>query len=225
MTQRLDGISMGQRKVFEPFRPVVEATFGGFLPNSLFIMAHNPDLTLGFGLLARAVFRGSKRTRISIFSILRSAIELGWRSMKARRAPPIPDDLRALIFLAVSLSAGCRYCQAQSVTQALDRGVDQDKIKDILVYNESPHYSPPERAAIALAFAAGKAPNATTDLQFAELRCHFTNQQVVDVVAAIAYMGFLNRWNDTFSTMLEDRPCTVAAETLKTAEWEPGKHA
>ncbi len=225
MTQRLDGVSIEQRGIFEPFRPVIEATLGGFLPNSLFIMAHDPDLTLGFGMLSRAVFRGSKRTRISIFSILRSAVDLAWKSMKARRAPPISDELRALIFLAVSLSAGCRYCQAHSVTQALDRGLGQDKIGDILVYDESPHYSAPERAAVALAFAAGQAPNATTDLQFAELRCHFTNQQVVDIVAAIAYMGFLNRWNDTFSTMLEERPLAVADQVLKSAEWHPGRHA
>lgn len=225
MTQRLDGVSEEQRKDFEPFRPALEATLGGFLPNSLFIMAHDPDLVLGFGLLSRAVFRGSARTRISLVSMVKAALKIGWRSITSRREAPITDELRALIFLAVSLAAGCRYCQAHSATQAFDRGLSDDKIGDILVYDKSPHYSEPERAALAVAFSAGQAPNATTDKEFAALRRHFTDSQVVGIVAAISYMGFLNRWNDTFATTLEERPGKVSAEILKKTGWSPGKHA
>ena len=225
MPQRLDGVSAEQRADFEPFRPALEATLGGFLPNSLFIMAHDPNLVLGFGLLSRAVFRGSARTRISLLSMAKAALKIAWRSMRREREPAITDELRALVFLAASLSAGCRYCQAHSATQALDRGLSDDKIGDILVYDTSPHYSDAERAAIAVAFSAGQAPNATTDEDFAALRRHYADSQIVGIVAAISYIGFLNRWNDTFATTLEQRPGEVSSDLLKSAGWHPGKHA
>jgi len=225
MPQRLDGVSNEQRKDFEPFRPALEATLGGFLPNSLFIMAHDPNLVLGFGLLSRAVFRGSARTRISLFSLAKAALKIAWRSTRSTREPAITDDLRALIFLAASLSAGCRYCQAHSATQALDRGHSDEKIGDILVYDKSPHYSDAERAAIAVAFSAGQAPNATTDEEFDALRRHYSDSEIIGIVAAISYMGFLNRWNETFATTLEERPGEVSSGLLKSAGWHPGKHA
>jgi len=195
VVQRLDNVSEAEQKAFEPMRPVIEATLGGFLPNSLFVMAHNPDLVVAFGLLSRAVFRGSERT----------GIKQGLRHIFLKRDPPLGDDLRALIFLAVSYAAGCRYCQAHSVTQAIDRSVTQGKIEALLDYETSTLFSSAERAVLDLAFAAGSVPNATTDQHFVALKQHFSTQQITDIVAAIAYMGFLNRWNDTLATTLEER--------------------
>ena len=40
----------------------------------------------------------------------------------------------------------------------------------------------------------------------------------------IALFGFLNRWNETVSTDLEDVPMTVASSHLQGLEWEPGRH-
>ena len=71
MPQRLDNVSEAEKRAFEPMRPVIEETLGGFLPNSLFIMAHNPDLVVAFGMLSRAVFRGSQRTRLKLFPLIR----------------------------------------------------------------------------------------------------------------------------------------------------------
>ncbi|MEL7044272.1 MAG: hypothetical protein AAGL66_04535 [Pseudomonadota bacterium] len=77
---------------------------------------------------------------------------------------------------------------------------------------------------LALAFAAGRVPNETTDQHFLELKKHFSDEQIIDIVAAIAYMGFLNRWNDTFATLLEDQPLQFAGSKLKQVPWEAGKH-
>lgn len=53
---------------------------------------------------------------------------------------------------------------------------------------------------------------------------HFTDRQVVEIVSVIALFGFLNRWNDTLATTLEDEPVAFAGNTLKSSGWEPGKH-
>ncbi|MEM8788097.1 MAG: carboxymuconolactone decarboxylase family protein [Pseudomonadota bacterium] len=224
MPQRLPPVPAADRRSLEPLRPAIEATLGGFVPNSLYVMAHNPDLLIGFGALSRGVFRGSPRTRIGGVAALRAAARQIWRAWRLRRDPPLEEGLRALIFLAASLSAGCRYCQAHSVTQAQDRGIGQEKIDDILRFDTSPHFTAAERAALAVAFAANEVPGAVTEAQFAALRAEFTAQQIVDIVAAIAYIAFLNRWNDTFATVLEDRPAGLAAQALAPRGWEIGAH-
>jgi hypothetical protein len=45
-------------------------------------------------------------------------------------------------------------------------------------------------------------PNAVTDAHFAELKKHYTDAQIVEIVAVISLFGFLNRFNDTTATEL-----------------------
>lgn len=88
-----------------------------------------------------------------------------------------------------------------------------------------PHFSDAEREALALAFAAGKVPNESDQQHFAALREHFSEQQIIQLVAVIALFGFLNRWNDTLATALESQPQDFAADNLAALQWTPGKHA
>ena len=222
MPQRLENVTEAERRAFEPMRPVIEETLGGFLPNSLFIMAHNPDLVVAFGMLSRAVFRGSRRTRLKLFPLLMTGFKQGLRRVFVKRDPPIGDNLRSLIFLASSYAAGCSYCQAHSVTQALDRGITTEKLEALMDYENSSLYSAAERAVLDVAFAAGRVPNTTTDDHFTALKTHFSSQQITDIVAAIAYIGFLNRWNDTLATTLEARPMEMASAHLP--GWQVGRH-
>ena len=57
-----------------------------------------------------------------------------------------------------------------------------------------------EKAAIAVAHAAGAAANAVTDEMFAQLRQYWSEKQIVEIVAAIAATGFVNRWNAAMVT-------------------------
>ena len=59
---------------------------------------------------------------------------------------------------------------------------------------------------------------------FLELRKHFSDEQVVEIVGVIAVFGFLNRWNDTFATPLEDEPLEFGKKHLAPHGWEAGKH-
>jgi alkylhydroperoxidase family enzyme len=92
-------------------------------------------------------------------------------------------------------------------------------------YQTSPLYSPAERAALDLAVAAGTVPNAATDEMFAELKKYWTEEQIVEIVGVIAVFGFLNRWNDTLATPLEDEPVEVGERLLSARGWQVGKHA
>ena len=43
-------------------------------------------------------------------------------------------------------------------------------------------------------------------------------------VGVISLFGFLNRWNDTMATPLEDEPIAVGERYLKRGGWTAGKH-
>jgi hypothetical protein len=67
-------------------------------------------------------------------------------------------------------------------------------------------------------------PNAVTDAMFTELRKHWTEEQIVEIVGVISLFGFLNRWNDTMGTPLEDEPIEVGNKYLARGGWKVGKH-
>lgn len=60
---------------------------------------------------------------------------------------------------------------------------------------------------------------------FDELKKHWTEEQIVEIVGVIALFGFLNRWNDTMATPLEDVPTEHGEKALATHGWNAGKHA
>ncbi len=197
--------------------PVLEGVRAamGFVPNSMLTMAHLPQLPMAFSLLANVAFGGDLQGQLANF---------------AKIAPPatgarIEAKLVQLIALASSLAAGCRYCQAHTSHSAHRLGVDDRQISEILSYQASDAFTPAERAAVALAFAAGAVPNESSAAHFAALRSHFDEGQIAQIVAVIALFGFLNRWNDTMATALEAQPAEFARTELSTLGWELGKHA
>lgn len=63
------------------------------------------------------------------------------------------------------------------------------------------------------------------DEKIADLAEHYSEMQIIQIVATISAFGFLNRWNDTMATTLEAAPSTFAAEHLGPKGWDVGKHA
>jgi hypothetical protein len=59
---------------------------------------------------------------------------------------------------------------------------------------------------------------------FAELRRYWSEEQIVELVAAIAMAGFLARWNSTMATPLEAEPLATGRMHLAPQGWSPGAH-
>ena len=175
---------------FEEIYKGVEA-FMGYLPNAHLTMSESPGLLLAFSQLARTIFQSNS----------------------------LDIQTKQLIALASSLSAGCKYCQAHTSHGADRAGVDQEKIAQILNYTDSKKYSKEERAVLDLAFAAGKVPNMSTKKHFDNLRKYYSKQEIVDIVSVISLFGFLNRWNDTLGTALEEVPENFVNDKLKPLGW------
>jgi alkylhydroperoxidase family enzyme len=67
-----------------------------------------------------------------------------------------------------------------------------------------PLFSDAERVALDVAREAALVPNGVTDELFDRLRLFFDETQVVELVSVISLFGFLNRWNATLGTKVED---------------------
>jgi alkylhydroperoxidase family enzyme len=113
---------------------------------------------------------------------------------------------------------------AHTASGALHFGISAEKLAAIADFASSPLFSPAEKSALAVAEAAGMAPNGVTDAMFTGLRKHWTENKVVEIVAAIAATGFVNRWNATMATPLEDEPMEVGEKHLARHGWSPGPH-
>jgi uncharacterized peroxidase-related enzyme len=136
----------------------------------------------------------------------------------------VDRGFKRLIAHVASRAAGCQYCMAHTVEGAVHFGVDERKASAVWEYQTSPLFSEAERVALDVAVEAGAVPNAVTDGMFAEMREHWTDEQIVEIVGVIAVFGFLNRWNDTMGTPLEDAPLAAGEKYLARGGWTPGKH-
>jgi len=167
-----------------------------FVPNSLFTMARRPEILRAFSDLITQIWRTGT----------------------------LPQPLKPLIAIVSSVAAGCRYCQAHEAVDAKMRGVDDEKISAIWDFERSSLFSDAERAALRFARDASLVPNEVTPASFAELRRHWDEGQIVEILAVVGLFGFLNRWNDSMATDLERIPTDFAMERYD-VHWEPGKHA
>ena len=168
----------------------------GFVPNSILTMQRRPAIAQAFMDLNKAVlYEGA-----------------------------VAEELKMLVSLVTSQASGCRYCQAHMTNLAGIYRASDEKIRAVWEFESSPLFSAAERAALRLGYHAALVPNAATAEDFAELKKHFDDGQIVEIVATIALFGYLNRWNDTMATTLEQRAVDVAERAIAPVGWEPGKH-
>ena len=75
------------------------------------------------------------------------------------------------------------------------RGVPDDKLQAIDRYAEHPGFTERERVALAYAEMVTISPNDITDAQFADVRRHFTEREIVELTLQAAFENFRARAN------------------------------
>lgn len=169
----------------------------GFVPNSLLTMQRKPEIVKGFGVLTKAVMSAG------------GEVDLGFKRLLAHFA---------------SRAAGCQYCEAHSLIAAKIHGISDEKVAAVWEYQSSPLYTDAERVALDYALAAGSVPNAVDDGLMSRMKQHWTENQIVEILGAICLYGFLNRWNDSMATELEESPKSLGDSVLARGGWTGGKH-
>ena len=97
-------------------------------------------------------------------------------------------------------------------------------MENVWSYQTHPAFSEAERAALDLSIAASSVPNAVDEAMQARMREHWDEGEIVEILGVIALFGYLNRWNDSMGSALEDLPMQAGEKYLRPSGWDAGKH-
>jgi len=169
----------------------------GFCPNSVLTMQHRPRISQAFIELNKAVMDNRGR---------------------------VTSDLKRMIAWVSSNSTGCRYCQAHAIRAAERYGAAQEKLDNIWEYRTHPAFSEAERAALDFSLQASQVPNAVDEAIRQRLYRYWDEGEIVEMLGVISLFGYLNRWNDSMGTRLEDDAIESGHTYLSKGGWNSGKH-
>ena len=170
----------------------------GFCPNSVLTMQHRPAISKAFINLNKAVMANEGR---------------------------VTSALKRMIAWVSSNATGCRYCQAHAIRAAERYGAEQEKLDNIWEYRTHPAFSEAERAALDFSLADSQVPNAVGEDIKARLYKYWNEGEIVEMLGVIALFGYLNRWNDSMGTTIEQGAVDSGLQYLGKYGWEKGKHA
>ncbi len=169
----------------------------GYCPNSVLTMQRRPAIAQAFINLNKAVMDNQAG---------------------------VSSELKRLIGYVTSRVAGCQYCQAHTIRAAQRYGGSDERLEAIWEFRSSPLYTDAERAALEFAIAASSIPNAVDDEIASNLREHWDEGEIVEILGVVALFGYLNRWNDSMGTTLEEPAAADGDRYLVSQGWSRGKH-
>ena len=169
----------------------------GFCPNSVLTMQRRPAISKAFINLNKAVMANEGK---------------------------VTSALKRMIAWVSSNATGCRYCQAHAIRAAERYGAEQEQLDNIWEYRTHAAFSDAERAALDFSLAASQVPNAVdADIQ-KRLHAHWTEGEIVEMLGVISLFGYLNRWNDSMGTTLEEDAIESGDQYLGKHGFEVGTH-
>jgi AhpD family alkylhydroperoxidase len=105
----------------------------------------------------------------------------------------LEHSLLELVKLRASQINGCGYCVDMHAADARKAGESERRLYAVAVWRETPFFTPRERAALAWTEALTRlSQQPPLDAEFAALREHFSEREMVDLSLAISA---INSWN------------------------------
>jgi uncharacterized peroxidase-related enzyme len=170
----------------------------GFCPNSVLTMQRRPHIAKAFINLNKAVMQNDGQ---------------------------VTSEQKRLIGYLTSAVTGCRYCQAHTILAAKRYGGSDERLNNIWAFRDSDLFTAAEKAAFEFALAASSVPNAVDETIEANLKAHWDEDDIVEILGVVALFGYLNRWNDSMATTMEPGAVEAGKTYLTEQEnWTRGKH-
>jgi len=170
----------------------------GFCPNSIKTMQIRPRIASAFIEMNRAVMENKGR---------------------------VTSSFKRLIAYVSSLTAGCEYCQAHGMLAAKRYGATEERMEHIWEYKTHPSFSDAERAALDFAIAVSVVPNGVNENISEQMRKHWDEGEIVEILGVLALFGYLNRWNDSMATSIENPASAIGEKQLKMgSKWTGNRH-
>jgi AhpD family alkylhydroperoxidase len=134
------------------------------------VVSHHRRLLFGYGIVATALERSSA----------------------------VDEQLKNLAMLRTAQLIGCEWCLDFGSYLAQRSGVAEDKLRELSSWRDSERFEPLERLVLEYAETMTRTPVEVTDGQFAGLREHFDERQMVELTLAIAMENLYSRSNWAF---------------------------
>jgi AhpD family alkylhydroperoxidase len=112
-----------------------------------------------------------------------------------RRADRLPARLTHLLNLKVAALLGCSFCIDIGTHLVRQHGIPPAAVADLPRYQDSDAYSPAERAALAAAEVMTVGDCVLSEAAEQELRSHFNAEQLVELLAVVAWENYRSRFN------------------------------
>ena len=167
----------------------------GFCPNSIKTMFMRPPIAYAFINLNKAVMENKGN---------------------------VTSKIKRLIGYLTSTVTGCNYCRAHTIRAAERYGSNLDQLNEIWDFRKSKRFNKKEKAAFEFAIAASSIPNKVDEQISSELKKYWDDGEIVEILGVISLFGFLNRWNDSMGTPIEDGALESGKAYIK--DWHPDKH-
>ncbi len=97
-----------------------------------------------------------------------------------------------VVYLRASLINGCHYCTQHHIQGAKRAGLSPEQMKDLNAGSYS-GFSVPEQIALQYAEKLTRTPDGANDADFAALKRHFSDEQIVDLHMLIGLANLTNR--------------------------------
>ncbi len=112
-----------------------------------------------------------------------------------RRSSPLEPPLRSLITVRVSQINWCKFCVDLNSATVLKRGVAQEKLAELINFEQSNYFTEREKAALAYADAVTYSDRQVTDAHFQRLRQFFDDDAIVELTGLIAFQNLSSKFN------------------------------
>ena len=107
----------------------------------------------------------------------------------------VEGHLKMLAEVKTAALVGCAFCLDIGSAVGREMGVTERQLQELSRYRESDAFSPDERLVLDLAVAMTKAPVEVPPELLERLRERFSEAQLVELTAAIAWEGYRARFN------------------------------
>ena len=138
------------------------------------------------------------------------------------------------VFVVYQLSSGCTHCQVHGTRWLYELMEEEyagsvppealDEIGDLFDFERSDRFTPAQLAAFRFARDAGPLPSRTNATHIEDLRRHYSNRQIQELMMVLVAGGRLSAGQQANVTVTDRTSMAWAMRELPQFGWNPGGH-
>jgi AhpD family alkylhydroperoxidase len=149
----------------------------------------------------------SQVARISLFKQAPARLKALMDLSLAVKKSPLGERLVELINLRISQINGCGFCVDMHWRALINAGMDPRHLNAVSVWREAPFFDERERAALRWTEIVNGQPHSdASDAEFARVREHFSEADVVELGYAVAAIKSWNMLNLSLRNPIPEVP-------------------